>query len=449
MTATWGFTLDSNTCNSAPRAWRDRTVAALLLCALLLPPGLARKARGQTEVRIGVKASGTMKSPLYLEAFRAAGGAGGLAADGRAVARRDFELCGIFAVADVEARNGKVDADPSQTGAVRVSGLMEAAGAGFRFTGEAFDVGTGESAFRRAYTGAKADLRFAMHRFVDDVLEAMTGERGVAETKIAFVRRTGNVKEIWVADYDGANPRQLTHDHSIALSPAWAPWGTEICFTSFKRGNPDLYLFDFTRGASYPFSTRPGPNSAPSYSPDGKWIACSLYRDGNAEVYLISRDAQTARRLTRNDRIDTSPSWSPTGQQIVFSSDRSGAPQIYVMGADGLNQRLLTIEGSYNDSPQWSPKGDKFVYAARHDGIFDIIVMNADGSNPLQITYGAGHNENPHWSPDGRKILFSSTRNGPRQIYMMNPDGSDVVQISRGDECFGPSWGPRPRRTGS
>lgn len=441
--------MDSNTCSRAPLSGRARIAAVTLLGLLLLPPGAARVARGQTEVRLGVKASGTMKSPLYLEAFRASAGAGPYATDGRGVARHDFELCGIFVVADVEARDGKVDADPGQTGAVRVSGLMEAAGAGFRFTGEAFDVGTGESAFRRSYTGGKQDLREVMHRFVDDVLEAMTGERGVAETRVAFVRRTGNVKEIWTADYDGANARQLTHDRSLALSPSWAPWGTEICFTSFKRGNPDLYLFDFTRGASYPFSTRPGPNTAPSYSPDGKWIACSLYRDGNAEVYLISRDAQTARRLTRNDRIDTSPAWNPTGQQIVFTSDRSGAPQVYVMGVDGLNQRLLTIEGSYNDSPQWSPKGDRIAYAARHDGIFDIVVMNADGSNPVQVTYGAGHNENPHWSPDGRKILFSSTRNGPRQIYMMNPDGSDVVQLTSGDECFGPAWGPRPRKTGS
>jgi TolB protein len=440
--------LDSNTSSDVCRIRRGRIPGLILFGLLFLCAILAPAARAQTEVKIGVKASGTMKSPLYLEAFRVSSGAGGMAREGRGVVRRDFDLCGIFTVADVEAHAGKLDAEPGEAGAVRVAGLVEPSGAGFQFTGEAFDVGTGESAFRRVYTGAPEDLRSTMHRFVDDVLEAMTGERGVAETKIAYVRQNGNVKEIWISDYDGANARQLTHDHSIALSPAWAPWGTEICFTSYKRGNPDLYLFDLGRGASYPFSTRPGPNSAPSYSPDGKWIACSLYRDGNAEIYLISRDAQTARRLTRNDRIDTAPSFSPTGQQIVFSSDRSGAPQIYVMGVDGLNQRLLTIEGTYNDSPQWSPKGDRIAYAARHDGVFDVIVMGADGSNPLQITYGAGHNENPHWSPDGRKIVFSSTRTGPREIFMMNPDGSDVVQITNGRECFGPAWGPRPRRTG-
>jgi TolB protein len=427
-----------------------RVVAALLALAgiaglaavLLTPPGV----RAQTEVRMGVKASGTMKAPLELEAFRYGGGLDDPAREARTVARRDFELCGLFTVADVEAGKGKPDADPSRSGAVRITGLVEPKPPGVQFTGEAFDLGTGESALKRSYTGDRASVRRLVHRFVDDVLEALTGERGIASTQVAYVRQIGKLKEIWISDYDGSNARQLTHDRSIALSPAWAPWGSELCFTTFKRGNPDLYLFDINRGASYPFSTRPGPNSAPCYSPDGKWIACTLYRDGNAEVYLISRDAQTARRLTRNDRIDTSPSFSPTGREIVFTSDRSGSPQVYVMDVEGLNQRLLTIEGSYNDSPQWSPKGDRIVYAARHDGVFDIVVMGADGSAPVQITYGAGHNENPRWSPDGRKILFSSTREGKRQIFMMNPDGSDVVRISSGDECFGPAWGPRPRK---
>lgn len=438
----------SNTCNSPSAPGRAPFPRLALAAVLALALGVPGGAAGQTEVRLGVKASGTMKSPLYLETFRVSGNAGGFATDGRAVVRRDFDLCGIFNVADVDPHVGKLEADPSQQGAVRVSGLMEPGGGGYRFTGEAFDVGTGESAFRRVYTGTKGDLRPVMHRFVDDVLEALTGERGIAETKIAFVRSTKNVKEIWISDYDGADARQLTHDHSIDLSPAWAPWGTEICFTSYKRGNPDLYLFDMRRGASYPFSTRPGPNAAPCYSPDGKWIACSLYKDGNAEIYLISRDAQTLKRLTRNDRIDTAPSFSPNGQQIVFTSDRSGSPQIYIMGVDGLNQRLLTIEGTYNDSPQWSPKGDHIVYAARHEGVFDIIVMNADGSNPVQITYGAGQNENPHWSPDGRKIVFSSTRTGPEQVFIMNPDGTDAVQITSGSGCFGPAWGPRPAKGG-
>jgi len=414
----------------------------MVLVLALLPASVG----AQTDVRIGIQASGSVKTPLLLATFVPRGSAGGLPESSRSVARRDFELSGVFTVQDVEPLKGKPGPEPGSAGAVRVEGEIAATGGGFEFTGEAIDVGTGESALRRTYTGTKDDLRRTMHRFADDVLEALTGERGIAETQIAFVKAHGRVKEIWVMDYDGENQRQITHDGSLALSPAWAPWGSEIAFTTYKRGNPDLYLFDLARGASYPFSARPGLNSSPCYSPDGKWIACTLTRDQNAEIYMISRDAQTARRLTRNDRIDSSPSFSPSGREMVFTSDRSGSPQIYVMEVDGLNQRLLTLEGKYNDSPQWSPKGDKIVYASRHDAIFDVVVMDANGANALQLTSDAGHNENPRWSPDARKIVFSSTRGSGRQIYMMNADGSDVVQLTRDADCFNPAWGPLPRK---
>ena len=400
----------------------------------------------QLDVRLKTEGSSSMKAPLMLARFKSEGPVGNVPMQCRTVARNDFELSGVFKVADVEPLEGKPAPDPNAGGAVRVEGTVGQSGAAtLQFHGQAIDMGTGEVALDKTYPFSDGTLRETMHRFVDDVLEALTGERGIAETKIAFVRQDGRVKEVWIMDYDGQNARQITHDRSLALSPAWAPWGNEISFTTFKRGNPDLYLFDMTRGASYPFSTRPGLNTAPCYSPDGKWIACTLSRDGNAEIYLISRDAQTAKRLTRNTVIDTSPSFSPSGQEIVFTSNRTGSPQVFVMNVEGLNQRLLTTEGSYNDSPQWSPKGDKICYAARHDGIFDVIVMDSNGSTPIQITSNAGHNENPHWSADGRKIVFSSTRDGRRAIFMMNADGTDVVRLTNVGDYFNPSWGPRPK----
>jgi TolB protein len=420
-----------------------RAVAALLLIGVLALPPMAG---GQTQVRTGIQASGSMKSPLLLSQVRAGAGAGRNADEARDIARGDFALSGIFHVRDVPALEGKLDPRPDQQGTVRVEGLVEAAQGGFRFTGEVFDLGTAESVFRRAYPFQRENVRAVLHRFTADVIEALTGERGISETQVAFVRQTGKVKEIWVMDYDGLNARQLTHDRSLALSPAWAPWGTEIAFTTYKRGNPDLYLFDLRRGASYPFSTRPGLNTSPSYSPDGQWIACTLSRDGNAEIYMISRDAQTAKRLTRNPRIDSSPCLSPSGREIVFTSDRSGSPQVYLMDTEGVNQRLLTLEGRYNDSPQWSPKGDQIAYASRHDGVFDIVVMESNGRNPIQITVDAGHNENPRWSADSRKVYFSSSRTGQRQIYLMNADGSDVVQLTREGDNFNPAAGPRPRK---
>jgi hypothetical protein len=50
-----------------------------------------------------------------------------------------------------------------------------------------------------------------------DVTE--TGNKGFATTKIAFIATRGGKKEVYVADYDGTNVHQLTHDGVISAHP--------------------------------------------------------------------------------------------------------------------------------------------------------------------------------------------------------------------------------------
>src|SRR6185503_341047 len=146
--------------------------------------------RAQTDVRLKVEGAGSMKSPMMLARFRGVGPVGQSPSKCRAIARNDFELSGVFKVGDVEPLDGKPVPDPNLAGTVRVEGSVEPGeGATFmKFHGQAIDVGTGEVALDRTYPFSDGTMRATMHRFVDDVLEALTGERGIAETKMAYVR---------------------------------------------------------------------------------------------------------------------------------------------------------------------------------------------------------------------------------------------------------------------
>jgi len=303
-----------------------------------------------------------------------------------------------------------------------------------------FDVVNQKMITAKRYLGAAKDLRRFSHSFADEILRALTGEKGVFTTRIAYVSaQTGN-KEIYVMDWDGYNPLPLTKNGSINLNPDFSPDGREIIFTSYKRRNPDLYRRPLSSPVEVLLSNSKGLNITGSWSPDGSKIALALSKDGDAEIYTIDKDGSRPIRLTIDPALDLYPSWSPDGKQIAFVSDRMGKPQIFVMKASGGDVRRLTTSGNYNVNPRWSPKGDKIAYSRMVNGGFQVFTISADGTSDSQLTT-EGSNENPAWSADGRFICFSSVRSSGNGVYVMRADGSGqkIVSQTKG-KYFQPVW---------
>jgi TolB protein len=306
-----------------------------------------------------------------------------------------------------------------------------------------FDVLNRKMMTAKRYLGSAKDLRRFAHSFSDEIMLVVTGEKGPFTTHIACVSNQSGNKEIIIMDWDGRNQIQLTRNGSINLNPDFSPDGREIIFSSYKRGNPDLFKRALSNTVEVPLSNRKGLNITGSWSPDGSKIALTLSKDGNSEIYTIAKDGSNPTRLTVNPAIEVSPVWSPDGRQIAFVSDRLGKPQVFIMNADGSNVHRLTTSGGYNVNPRWSPKGDKIAYARMIGGNFQIFTINSDGSGDTQLT-SSGSNENPAWSPDGRLLAFSSKRSGAGAIYVMRADGSGQTRVGQGKGANSqPAWAVR------
>jgi len=303
-----------------------------------------------------------------------------------------------------------------------------------------YDNASGTVLFARRYGGRASLLRRVAHQVSDDLLLHYTGRPGVALTRIAFVSKHGEGKEIYLTDYDGRRVRRLTTTNTINLSPVWSADGEELAFVSWRGRQPGVYLMS-SEGALRELKTVGGElSAAPDWSPDGTSLAYSSDVDGNTEIYILDRERGQNRRLTYNPAIDTAPAFSPNGREIAFTSDRTGTPQIYIMDADGLNTRRISWGGNYNDSAAWSPRGDRMAYVSRIDRKFHVVVMDLASDRVVRLTSGSSNNENPRWSPDGRHLVFSSDRGGSYDIYTMRSDGSDIRQLTRGGEAFTPDW---------
>ncbi|UCD93075.1 MAG: Tol-Pal system beta propeller repeat protein TolB, partial [Methanobacteriota archaeon] len=305
-----------------------------------------------------------------------------------------------------------------------------------------FDVVQGAYIAGKRYRGSAKSVRLIAHRTADEIFYQLTGERGIFQTRIAFVAdRTGN-KEIYVMDFDGHNVEQVTRNGSINISPAWSPHGNSLLYTSFIRRNPDLYQVFLSTGNSILFSSVTGLNAAPDWSPNGQLIALMMRAKDNAEICLLKKDGTNPTRLTKSWANEASPSWSPDGKQIAFLSDRSGSPQIYIMDLRTKKSRRLTYEGSYNCSPAWSPRGDKIAFAGRLEGTFHIFTIRTDGTDLRKLTM-TGSNESPSWAPNGRYIAFTCTRGGNPDIYIMTEDGGTSWRVTNTkSKETEPAWSP-------
>jgi TolB protein len=292
-------------------------------------------------------------------------------------------------------------------------------------------------------TASFRDQRRLAHKLADEVVYQFTGERGIANTKIAYAGGNARSKELYVMDYDGAEPARVTANDSINLSPAWSPDARSLAFTSYMHGYPYLYrVFVFENRPLQTLAAYPGINSSPAWSPDGKLVALTLTKDGNPEIYVLNIATGQMRRLTNHWGIDTDPSWSPTGRELAFVSDRAGPAQIFIMDAEGTNLRRLK-SGGFLTQPRWSPKGDVIVYTSRQ-GNHDLWTINADGSNARQLTSGAGSNESASWAPNGRHLVFQSNRLGSWRLFTMLADGSEQQVLTHGPgEATSPSWSAR------
>jgi TolB protein len=309
-----------------------------------------------------------------------------------------------------------------------------------------FDVVRGEMVVGKRYIGRPEERNRMILQFANEILLALTGETGLFDTRIAFVLKSGTAADIHTIQFDGSELRRITDGKTLSLSPRWSPDSRSLAFTSYRDGNPDLYLQDMASGAAQKIVSYPGLNLPGSWSRDGGRLLVTLSRDGNQEIYDMNMGTRLLQRLTRDSSIDVSPSRSPDERSVAFVSNRNGSPQIYVMDADGGNVRRLTSEGNYNTSPAWSPRGKQIAYEGSVNGRFQIFVIDAQGGTPRQLTSGAGSQESPAWSPDGRYLAYSVRGYGRNRIEIMNANGQNVRILHEGNEgCQSPVWSPRPR----
>lgn len=323
------------------------------------------------------------------------------------------------------------------------------------------DLNRNEIMLGKQYTKVKEkEFTSVIRRYADLLLKAYTGKPGIFSSKLAFIgRRTKDAfKQVYISDFDGSNVVQITKGNAVHVSPAWSSDGRFLTYTSYKDGNPDIFLHEIATGKQVKIAGKKGVNSGSNWSPDNKVIAFSGSVGGDVDLYLVDAPSGARRRVfIGGSGLDVDPAFSPNAKHIAYVSGRFGNPHIFRADLEWksptepkvIGEQRLTFAGWYNAVPAWSPTSDKIAFAGYDKDIdrWDVFTVDPDGKNMERLTLRTGDSENPSWSPNGQLLVFHSNRtNGQNvksvaQLYVMNRDGSAQRLLSTGlYEARTPKW---------
>jgi TolB protein len=357
------------------------------------------------------------------------------------VIAEDLDFCGRFRVQSLDT----IDSSAMNAGTIllAINGSYSIVDDTVQIECRLSDAATGSMVMGRRYTGPLRESRRMGHRFANTVYEFLYSESGFFETSIIFIRDSGEVKSVFMMDYDGRSLKQLTSSKTINIFPCFAG-PSSYTWVSYLKGNPDIFTCDIGTNSPKLFLGTKKTETSPDYSSIESRLVYASSISGNLDIYAAYLAGDGTKRLTFGQAVETSPCWSPDGYHIAFVSDRTGRPQIYIMDNEGANLRRLNAPGSHQDSPAWSPKGDLIAYTALGGGTYNIWVVAPDGTGARQVTFNPGSNEYPSWSPNGSHIAFHSTNNGKSEIYAVRPDGTGLRRITGLGNARMPCWSQFP-----
>ena len=257
----------------------------------------------------------------------------------------------------------------------------------------------------------RAIFRFEIGRPAQVLLASSSFSDGTSQfspdsQRLAFESlRSGETSEIWLADADGATPRQLTHGPGRWQgSPYWSPDGQRIAFDSQgEDGHWDIWTVDVEGGSPRKLTQDSGDENVPSWSQDGRWVYFSSERSGTSEIWRVPAGGGTETRVTYGGATIFARE-SANGRELLFRRKVGRGPLLALPLAGGPERTLIDCVSGV---PGFGVGGGAVIYAGCEDEAELHRLDPASGRDRILGKLEKYPEDTMTVSPDGKTILYT------------------------------------------
>lgn len=277
------------------------------------------------------------------------------------------------------------------------------------------------------------------------------------------------VSQLWLADTDRTNHRQLTWLGDRHGSPRWSPDGEWLAFVSNRGEGSAIFVQPMNGpGEARELTRHKQGISGLAWSPDGRSLAYNTRVDPDdpdeergektptvrlakrvdykfdgvgfmgevrEQVFLVDVETGERRRLTNGPDEHTNPHWSADGGRLAASrmvyADLSG--KVVLIDVASGEQRVAG-DATYDvEHWRWSPGGDRIALLASltPDGQNELLIVDVASDNVRQLTDGlvVSPTDNPFWLND-QEILIVGDHKGASGLYTANVETGGLEQVA-------------------
>ncbi len=310
---------------------------------------------------------------------------------------------------------------------------------------------------------------------------------------IAFVSDRDGNDNLWIATFEGKEPRKLTSEaQDVVISPSWTPDSQYIVASQRSSRGTTLKMFHINGGSGITLGSQPPPaaegaaeGSAPrgpirlgaSVSPDGRYLFVAQSTTsprGRFPMWQIGRMDMTTGDvdvITQAEGSAVRPVLSPDGRLLVYATRHETKTGLRVRDlVSGSDRWLLWPVQRDEQESGGAPSRDTFPgYAfvpggrelvATFDGRIQRVNVETSAVTPVPFTakvsldigpalefpYRVAQGpvrarliQDPSVAPDGSRLAFSVLT----KLYVKDLPAGQPRRLTTADEWeFKPAWSP-------